>query len=133
MSNIQDPIADMFTRIRNAGQVLKPEVKMASSRQKVAIAKLLKEEGYIEGYHIEQEETKKPVLTVVLKFFEGKSVIASIKRVSRVGVRVYRECSALPKVMGGLGISIISTSKGLLTDRDARRLGVGGEVIGYVE
>lgn len=125
--SMQDTLADMFTRIRNGHMAEKSAVAMPSSKQKVAIAKLLKDEGYIADYSV--EEGAKPVLSIELKYFEGKPVIEQIKRVSRPGLRIYRHVSKLPKVSDGLGIAIISTSKGLMTDRAAREAGIGGEVI----
>jgi small subunit ribosomal protein S8 len=124
---MQDTIADMLTRIRNAQAATKTEVAMPSSKVKIAIAKVLKDEGYIEDYSIEGD--KKPVLTIALKYYAGKPVIDKIVRVSRPGLRVYRKCGELPTVMNGLGVAIISTPKGVLTDRKARSLQVGGEVI----
>ena len=126
-----DPIADMFTRIRNGQSAAKTAVKMPSSKVKVAIANLLKEEGYISDFSV--AEGTKPELTVELKYFEGKEVIEVIKRVSRPGLRVYKGAQELPKVLAGMGIAIISTSKGLMTDRAARNAGLGGEVLGFVE
>ena len=126
-----DPIADMFTRIRNGQSAAKTAVTMPSSKLKVAIANLLKEEGYISEYSV--EAGVKPELTVELKYFEGKEVIESIKRVSRPGLRVYKGAQELPKVLAGMGIAIVSTSKGLMTDRAARSAGIGGEIIGFVE
>ena len=126
-----DPIADMFTRIRNGQSAAKTAVKMPSSKVKVAIANLLKEEGYISEFSV--AEGAKPELTVELKYFEGKEVIEVIKRVSRPGLRVYKGAQELPKVLAGMGIAIISTSKGLMTDRAARNAGLGGEVLGFVE
>lgn len=128
--SMQDPIADMFTRIRNAQAAKKVTVKMPASKQKEAIAKVLQDEGYITGYSV--EAGVKPELEIVLKYFENKAVIESIQRVSRPGLRIYKKRNELPKVMGGLGIAVISTSKGLMTDRAARNAGLGGEVIGYV-
>ena len=125
-----DPIADMFTRIRNGQSAAKTAVKMPSSKVKVAIANLLKEEGYISEFSV--AEGVKPELTVELKYFEGKEVIEVIKRVSRPGLRVYKGAQELPKVLAGMGIAIISTSKGLMTDRAARSAGLGGEVLGFV-
>jgi len=125
-----DPIADMFTRIRNGQSAAKTAVTMPSSKLKVAIANLLKEEGYITDFSVSTDV--KPQLTVELKYFEGKEVIESIKRVSRPGLRVYKGRDELPKVQAGLGIAIISTSKGLMTDRAARNAGLGGEIIGHV-
>lgn len=126
-----DPIADMFTRIRNGQSAAKTAVKMPSSKVKVALANLLKEEGYISEFSVSGDV--KPELTVELKYFEGKEVIEVIKRVSRPGLRVYKGAQELPKVLAGMGIAIISTSKGLMTDRAARNAGLGGEVLGFVE
>ncbi len=126
-----DPIADMFTRIRNGQSAAKAAVTMPSSKLKVAIANLLKEEGYITEYAVSGEA--KPELAVTLKYFEGKEVIETIKRVSRPGLRVYKGATELPKVLAGMGIAIVSTSKGLMTDRAARNAGLGGEIIGFVE
>ena len=125
-----DPIADMFTRIRNGQSATKTAVTMPSSKLKVAIANLLKEEGYISDFSV--EAGVKPELTVELKYFEGKEVIETIKRVSRPGLRVYKGSTELPQVLAGLGIAIVSTSKGLMTDRAARSAGLGGEIIGFV-
>jgi len=125
-----DPIADMFTRIRNGQSATKTAVTMPSSKLKVAIANLLKEEGYISDFSV--EEGVKPTLAVTLKYFEGKEVIETIKRVSRPGLRVYKGSTELPKVLAGMGIAIISTSKGLMSDRAARNAGLGGEVLGFV-
>ncbi|ATC97367.1 30S ribosomal protein S8 [Pseudoalteromonas spongiae] len=128
--SLQDPIADMFTRVRNGQQAKKVSVSMPSSKLKVAVAKLLKEEGYITDYAVAGDV--KPELSVELKYFEGKAVIESLQRVSRPGLRIYKKRGELPKVMGGLGIAIVSTSKGLMTDRAARSAGIGGEIIGFV-
>lgn len=128
--SMQDPIADMFTRIRNAQGANKVAVRMPASKQKVAIAQVLKEEGYIADFNVSGEV--KTELEVTLKYFEGKPVIESIERVSRPGLRIYKKRNELPKVMGGLGVAVVSTSKGLMTDRAARKAGLGGEVIGYV-
>ncbi|NMP17130.1 30S ribosomal protein S8 [Thalassotalea sp. HSM 43] len=125
-----DPIADMFTRIRNGQSATKVAVTMPSSKLKVAIANLLKEEGYINDFNV--MDGKKPELSVTLKYFEGKEVIETIKRVSRPGLRVYKGSNDLPQVLAGLGIAIVSTSKGLMTDRAARNAGLGGEIIGIV-
>jgi small subunit ribosomal protein S8 len=127
---MQDPIADMFTRIRNGQQAQMVAVNMPSSKLKVALAKMLKEEGYIADYSVSGD--KKPELEVALKYFEGKAVIETISRVSRPGLRIYKKSDQLPKIMGGLGVAIVSTSKGLMSDRAARKAGIGGEVIGYV-
>jgi small subunit ribosomal protein S8 len=128
--SLQDPIADMFTRVRNGQQAKKVSVSMTSSKLKIAVAKLLKEEGYITDYAVAGDV--KPELSVELKYFEGKAVIESLQRVSRPGLRIYKKRGDLPKVMGGLGIAIVSTSKGLMTDRAARGAGIGGEIIGFV-
>ncbi|MBR9827453.1 MAG: 30S ribosomal protein S8 [Oceanospirillales bacterium] len=125
--SMQDTLADMFTRIRNGHMAEKAHVAMPSSKQKVAVATLLKDEGYIADFSVEGDV--KPVLSIELKYFEGKPVIEEIKRVSRPSVRVYKNVSELPKVADGLGIAIISTSKGVMTDRAARKAGIGGEVI----
>jgi small subunit ribosomal protein S8 len=127
---MQDPIADMFTRIRNGQMASKVSVAMPSSKQRVAIANLLVDEGYVQSAAVSGDV--KPVLEVTLKYFEGKKVIESIERVSRPGLRIYKKKDELPKVMGGLGVAIVSTSKGLMTDRAARKAGMGGEIIGYV-
>lgn len=129
--SMSDPIADMLTRIRNGQAVGKVTVSMPSSKQKVAIAQLLKDEGYLSDYAV-SDESGKGVLNVDLKYFQGVPVIESIKRVSRPGLRIYKGSKELPKVRGGLGIAIISTSKGLMTDRAARAAGHGGEVLAYV-
>lgn len=129
--SMSDPIADMLTRIRNALSTGKLTVSMPSSTKKVAIAELLKEEGYIKGY-TESAVDKKAVLEVELKYYDGKPVIESLQRVSRPGLRVYKNKSELPQVMGGLGIAVVSTSQGLMTDRNARKAGHGGEILCYV-
>ena len=128
--SMQDPIADMFTRIRNGQMAEKVSVMMPSSKLRVAIAKVLKEEGYITDFAVAGDV--KPVMEVTLKYFEGKKVIESLERVSRPGLRIYKKKDELPKVMGGLGVAIVSTSKGVMTDRAARKAGMGGEIIGYV-
>lgn len=128
--SMQDPISDMLTRIRNGQAAKKVAVKMPSSKMKVAIAKLLKEEGYVADYTIIGEV--KSELEVTLKYFEANPVIEQIQRVSRPGLRIYKKKDALPSVMGGLGIAVVSTSKGLMTDRAARKAGLGGEIICYV-
>ncbi|AKC68619.1 30S ribosomal protein S8 [Pandoraea oxalativorans] len=129
--SMSDPIADMLTRIRNAQMVEKASVKMPSSKLKVSIAKVLKDEGYIEGFAVEAEETK-PVLNIALKYYAGRPVIERLERVSRPGLRVYKSRNDIPQVMNGLGVAIVSTPKGVMTDRKARATGVGGEVICYV-
>ena len=128
--SMQDPVADMFTRIRNGQAANKVAVKMPSSKLKVSIAKVLKDEGYIGDFAVSGDV--KPELEVTLKYFQGKSVIETIDRVSRPGLRIYKKKDELPKVMGGLGVAIVSTSKGVMTDRAARNAGMGGEIIGYV-
>jgi|EP00481_Brizalina_sp_1-RS-2013_P000921 small subunit ribosomal protein S8 len=128
--SLQDPIADMFTRVRNGQTAKKVSVSMPSSKLKVAVAKVLKDEGYITDFSVSGDA--KPELAVELKYFEGKAVIETIQRVSRPGLRIYKKRGDLPTVMGGLGIAIVSTSKGLMTDRAARGAGVGGEIIGFV-
>jgi small subunit ribosomal protein S8 len=125
---MQDPIADFLTRIRNSQKAEKRTVSMPSSKQKCAIAEVLKQEGYIIDYFIEESESKS-TLTIELKYFGGQPVIESLRRVSRPGLRIYQATDELPRVMGGLGIAIISTSRGLMSDRAARSLGIGGEVI----
>jgi small subunit ribosomal protein S8 len=125
---MSDPIADMLTRIRNAQMVEKTGVSMPSSKLKVAIAKVLKDEGYIEEFKIGGEAAK-PVLDIELKYHAGSPVIVRIDRVSKPGLRIYRQSDAIPRVMDGLGVAILSTSKGVITDRKARALGVGGEVL----
>ena len=128
--SMQDPISDMLTRIRNGQAASKVSVKMPSSKQKVAIAAVLKAEGYITDFAVAGDT--KPELEVTLKYFEGKKVIDTIKRVSRPGLRIYKGANDLPKVMAGLGIAIISTSHGVMTDRAARKASIGGEIICYV-
>ncbi|BBP81042.1 30S ribosomal protein S8 [Pseudomonas sp. No.21] len=125
--SMQDPLADMLTRIRNAQMAEKSVVSMPSSKLKVAVASVLKNEGYISGYQISSDI--KPLLSIELKYFEGRPVIEELKRVSRPGLRQYKSVDQLPKVRGGLGVSIVSTNKGVMTDRAARAAGVGGEVL----
>jgi small subunit ribosomal protein S8 len=127
---MQDPIADMLTRIRNGQAANKVSVTMPSSKLKVAIAEVLKNEGYVAEYSVSGDVKRE--LEVTLKYFEGKQVIETIQRVSRPGLRIYKGSSDLPKVMGGLGIAIVSTSKGVMTDRAARNAGMGGEIVCYV-
>jgi small subunit ribosomal protein S8 len=130
--SMSDPIADMFTRIRNAQRVDKETVAMPSSKLKVAIATLLKDEGYIDGFKVKGQESGKPELEIQLKYYAGRPVIERLDRVSRPGLRVYRGHGSLPQVLNGLGVAIVTTPKGLMTDRGARKAGIGGEVIGYV-
>ncbi len=125
---MQDPIADMLTRIRNAQAIGKTEVAMSSSKQKVAIAQVLKEEGYIQDAVV-VEKDKHKILKLLLKYFEGKPVIETLDRISRPGLRVYQPADKLPRVMDGLGVAIISTSQGIMSDRAARKKRLGGEVI----
>jgi len=126
--SMSDPIADMLTRIRNAQGVDKETVEMPSSKLKVSIAKVLKDEGYIESYAVVGEAAK-PVLSIELKYYAGRPVIEKIERVSRPGLRIYKGKGDIPEVMNGLGVAIVSTSKGVMTDRKARANGIGGEVI----
>jgi len=125
--SMQDTLADMFTRIRNAQMAAKTSVSMPSSKMKASIAAVLREEGYVGDFSV--DEAVKPTLTIELKYYEGKPVIEQIKRASRPSFRQYKGTSALPKVEAGLGVAIISTSKGVMTDRAARAAGIGGEVI----
>ena len=129
--SMSDPIADMLTRIRNAQSVQKAVVLMPSSKVKVAIAQVLKDEGYIEGFAIVVDGAKSE-LELVLKYYAGKPVIERIERVSRPGLRVYKGRDAIPQVMNGLGVAIVTTPKGVMTDRKARQTGVGGEILCYV-
>ena len=129
--SMSDPIADMLTRIRNAQSVAKAAVTMPSSKLKVAIAQVLKDEGYIDGFKVKTEGAKSE-LEVALKYYAGKPVIERIERVSRPGLRVYKGRDAIPQVMNGLGVAIVTTPKGVMTDRKARQTGVGGEVLCYV-
>jgi len=128
--SMQDPIADMLTRIRNGQMANKTDVNMPSSTIKVAIAKVLTDEGYVSGYEVDKND--KPTLNVVLKYYEGKPVIGEVTRVSRPGLRIYKPTKELPKVRNGLGIAVVSTSKGIMTDRAARKAGIGGEVLCHV-
>ena len=129
--SMNDPISDMLTRIRNAQQAEKESVSMPSSKLKVAIAMVLKDEGYIDDFAV-RGEVAKPVLEVGLKYYAGSPVIEKIERVSRPGLRIYKPSRDIPNVMNGLGVAIVSTSKGVMTDRKARATGVGGEVLCYV-
>ncbi|MDJ0805339.1 MAG: 30S ribosomal protein S8 [Gammaproteobacteria bacterium] len=129
--SMSDPIADMLTRIRNGQSSNKTHVELPSSKQKLAIANLLKDEGYVNEVSVKNEGVM-PVLRIELKYFQGTPLIEEIQRVSRPGLRVYKACKDLPKVRGGLGVAIISTSKGVMTDRAARATGQGGEVIAVV-
>jgi len=129
--SMSDPIADMLTRIRNAQSVEKPVVSMPSSKLKVAIAQVLKDEGYIDSFAVKSEGVKSE-LEISLKYYAGRPVIERIERVSRPGLRIYRGRDAIPTVMNGLGVAIVTTPKGVMTDRKARQSGVGGEVLCYV-
>jgi small subunit ribosomal protein S8 len=129
--SMSDPIADMLTRIRNGQARGKITISMPSSKQKVAIAKLLEDEGYLSDVSLESEG-KKPQLVIKLKYHRGKPVIELLKRVSRPGLRIYRRKDDLPRVMGGLGVAIVSTSRGLMSDRAASAAGQGGEILAYV-
>jgi small subunit ribosomal protein S8 len=126
--SMTDPIADMLTRIRNAQMVEQAVVAMPSSKVKLAIAKVLKDEGYIDAFKVSGDEVK-PVLEIALKYYAGRPVIEKIERVSKPGLRIYRSKDDIPRVMNGLGIAIVSTSRGVMTDRKARATGVGGEVL----
>ena len=128
---ITDPVADMLTRIRNGQIVDKTEVVMPSSKLKVAIATVLKDEGYIDGFSVVSNEGKSE-LHIGLKYYDGRPVIERIERVSRPGLRIYKNHGSIPQVMNGLGIAIVSTPKGVMTDRKARSEGIGGEVLCYV-
>jgi len=126
--SMSDPIADMLTRIRNGQAAEKTAVEMPSSKLKAAIAQVLKDEGYIEDFSV-RSEAGKATLSIALKYYVGRPVIDRLERVSRPGLRIYRPSRDIPKVMNGLGIAIVSTPKGVVTDRKARSLGVGGEVL----
>ena len=126
--SMTDPIADMLTRIRNGQKARMVAVSMPASKQKEAIAKVLEDEGYITGYAVDGEGASK-ALTIELKYFEGTPVIEKIQRASRPGLRVYRGKDELPKVLGGLGVAVVSTSAGVMSDRQAREKGIGGEVL----
>jgi small subunit ribosomal protein S8 len=131
---LTDPIADMLTRIRNANTAMHDEVRMPSSKQKVALAKLLESEGYITGFEV-APSTKGPgdVLTIQMKYSDDRDrTISGLRRVSTPGLRVYRKADAVPRVLGGLGVAVLSTSHGLMTDREARRRKVGGEILCFV-
>ena len=126
--SMSDPIADMLTRIRNAQLAEKLSVAMPSSRVKTSIAQVLKDEGYIEEFKVRDEDGK-PILEIALKYYAGEPVIEKIERVSRPGLRIYKGRDDIPKIMNGLGIAIVSTSRGVMTDRKARATGIGGEVL----
>ena len=130
--SMQDPISDLFTRIRNAQFAKHPQVNIPSSKMKVAIAAVLKEEGYIEGFDVVANGTKKDI-NVVLKYFQDRPVIAKIQRISRPGLRIYKKSNDMPTVLAGMGIAIVSTPKGVMTAKAARAQNVGGEVLCVVE
>lgn len=129
--SMSDPVADMLTRIRNGQQVEKTSVAMPSSKLKIAIAQVLKDEGYIDGYQVKSQDGK-PQLEIALKYYAGRPVIERIERVSRPGLRVYKGRNDIPRVMNGLGVAIVTTPKGVMTDRKARAAGIGGEVLCFV-
>ena len=129
--SMSDPIADMLTRIRNAQMVEKPSVTLPSSKLKLAIAQVLKDEGYIDGFAVKADGAKSE-LEIGLKYYAGRPVIERIERVSRPGLRVYKGRHDIPNVMNGLGVAIVTTPKGVMTDRKARQVGIGGEVLCYV-
>ncbi|EWS66246.1 MULTISPECIES: 30S ribosomal protein S8 [Hydrogenophaga] len=129
--SMSDPIADMLTRIRNAQMVEKASVTMPASKVKAAIAQVLKDEGYIDGFQVKSNDGKSE-LEIALKYYAGRPVIERIERVSRPGLRVYRGRNAIPQVQNGLGVAIVTTPQGVMTDRKARATGVGGEVLCYV-
>ncbi len=130
--SMNDPIADMLTRVRNANSAGKPTVSMPSSKKLAEIARIMKEEGYITAYEIEKSEPR-DILTIELKYGEKKAkTIRGLKRISKPGLRIYAGKDELPRVLGGLGTAVISTSHGVMADRDARKAGVGGEVIAYI-
>lgn len=129
--SMSDPVADMLTRIRNGQQVEKTSVVMPSSKLKVAIAQVLKDEGYIDGFQVKAEDGK-PQLEIALKYYAGRPVIERIERVSRPGLRVYKGRNDIPRVMNGLGVAIVTTPQGVMTDRKARASGIGGEVLCFV-
>ena len=129
-----DPVADMLTRVRNANIAMHDDVRMPSSKLKEALAAVLQKEGYIDGFTVADDPSRPGrVLTITMKYTaERKRTISGIRRVSKPGLRIYRKADKIPRVLGGLGVAVLSTSKGLMTDREARRAGVGGEVLCYV-
>ncbi|MCZ2497093.1 30S ribosomal protein S8 [Xylophilus sp. Kf1] len=129
--SMSDPIADLLTRIRNAQMVAKATVSVPSSKVKIAITQVLKDEGYIDGFEVKTEDNKSQIL-ITLKYYAGRPVIERIERVSRPGLRVYKGCDSIPQVMNGLGVAIVTTPQGVMTDRKARATGIGGEVLCYV-
>lgn len=131
--SMQDPIADMLIRIKNAQAVFKQQVSMPASKTKQAIADVLMQEGYISGVDVTDEGNGKSQLHITLKYHKGQGVIWQLKRISRPGLRIYKTCKQLPRIMGGLGIAIVSTSHGVMADHRARELGLGGEVLAEVK
>lgn len=131
--SMQDPIADLLTRIRNGHAAKKKQIKLSSSKIKSAIAAVLKDEGYVEDYMVNDVGSNKKELTINLKYYAGSPVIKKIRRISSPGLRVYQQAKSLEKVLGGLGISIVTNSQGVMSDIRARKLGLGGEVICFVE
>ena len=129
--SMSDPIADLLTRIRNAQMVAKPSVSIPASKVKIAIAQVLKDEGYVDSFEVKTEAGKSE-LVITLKYYAGRPVIERIERVSRPGLRVYKASAAIPQVQNGLGVAIVTTPQGVMTDRKARATGVGGEVLCYV-
>jgi small subunit ribosomal protein S8 len=129
--SMSDPISDLLTRIRNAQMVAKPTVSVPSSKVKVAIAQVLKDEGYIDGFQVKKDGNKSE-LEIALKYYAGRPVIERIERVSRPGLRIYKGRNDIPQVQNGLGVAIVTTPRGVMTDRKARATGVGGEVLCYV-
>ena len=129
--SMQDPLADMLTRVRNAQSRARPHVAMPSSKLRVAVARLLQDEGYIDGFAV-RDEAGKASLDVTLKYYAGRPVIERLERVSRPGLRIYKGRHDIPNVMNGLGVAIVTTPKGVMTDRKARQAGIGGEVLCYV-
>ena len=131
--SIQDPIADLLTQIRNGQTARKKSIRLPSSKNKVAIVKVLQEEGYIESYNVIKDVVAKPLLEIELKYYNGAAVIQRIDRISRLGLRIYKPVNKLPVVLGGLGIAIISTAKGVMSNKQARKAKCGGEVLCIVE
>jgi small subunit ribosomal protein S8 len=131
--SMQDPVADLLTRLRNGCMAKKSVVSVPASKLKQAVLEVLTQEGYIEGYSVDKLDNNKSVININLKYYKNNPVISKIKRISTPGLRVYRSKDELPVVLGGLGISVISTTKGIVSDREARKLGQGGEVLCCVE
>lgn len=131
--SMQDTVSDLLTRIRNAQAARKQTVRLPSSNLKKAVVKVLQDEGFVEGYQEHTDNPKKPELEVTLRYFNGVPVISKLKRVSRPGLRVYKSCQDIPNVLGGLGVAILSTSKGVMSGRQAQKQGQGGELLCFVE